>query len=55
MIVSKFSVELSKFPDENGNEYYTITDGVRTKGKFKTKVEAKENMEQVMLNWRSDN
>jgi hypothetical protein len=54
MTIQGFEIILSEWPNENGEHYYTITDGVRTKGEFKTRKEAGENMETIMITWRQD-
>lgn len=53
-IVQGFEIILSEWPNEYGDFYWTITNGVQEKGEFKTREEAGENMERIMLNWRCD-
>jgi hypothetical protein len=53
-IVQGFEIIKSRFPNESGDFYYTISDGVRSKGEFSTREEAEENIERLILNWRCD-
>ncbi|WP_176220647.1 hypothetical protein [Cohnella massiliensis] len=53
-IVNKFEVVKSEWENEDGEYLYTITDGVDEKGQFRTREEAIENMERIILNWRAD-
>lgn len=52
--VKGFEIIVSEFPNENGEYYYTISDGVRTKGEFPSRQKAADNMERIILNWMQD-
>lgn len=52
--VQHFNVAVSEWPNADGEYLWTITDGVDQKGEFRTPEEAEENMERIILNWRSD-
>ncbi|WP_251592423.1 hypothetical protein [Paenibacillus macerans] len=52
--VTHFEIIRSEWPNENGDYYFTISDGVQEKGEFMTRKEAEDNMERIMLNWRCD-
>ena len=54
MFVRNYEVIKSEWPNEDGEYYYTITDGVEERGEFKTRKEAIENMSRIITNWRSD-
>lgn len=50
--VQSFSVVPSRWPNESGESYFTITDGAETRGEFKTRRAAEEGMMDVIINWR---
>jgi hypothetical protein len=54
LFVQNYKVVKSDWPNEEGECYYTITDGVEERGKFSTKEEAIKNMERIIANWRRD-
>lgn len=54
MSIQTFSVTKSLWPNMDGNDCWTITDGVDEKGEFKSQQEAIDNMERIIGNWRCD-
>lgn len=52
--VQSFSVVPSRWPNESGESYFTITDGAETRGEFKTRHDAETGMMDVIVNWRSN-
>lgn len=52
--VEHFQIVESEWPDENGNTYFTVTDGCREKGMFASYAEADANMLRIMSSWGSD-
>ncbi|WP_342480010.1 hypothetical protein NST07_20385 [Paenibacillus sp. FSL L8-0340] len=54
MSIQTFNVVKSTWPNLEGNDYWTISDGVDEKGEFESKEEAEDNMARIMYSWRCD-
>lgn len=51
--VQGYSVVRSSWPNEEGELYWTITDGAEQRGEFATKQAAIDNLEKTIINWQN--